>query len=232
MIIAIPDPHLRYKVIDQILEKENGNYDKIIMLGDEFDNFYDTPLQNKEMAEWLKPKLHNNKFICLYGNHDVSYFRPNICRCSGYTPEKEKAIKSVLEDKDWKKFKFFHYENNILFSHAGFSNKLLPIGAEPLKFLKEQSKEATKCLFNNKSHWILEAGKCRGGYKPYGGLLWDDFRYEFESISGLKQLFGHTPIEAAAETESGDWCIDTWAEGVYTYAMIGVDGKVEIKFLS
>lgn len=230
-MIITPDFHTFFQFVDQILEKEKGNYDLHISLGDEFDNWYDTPRQNMEAAEWLKAKLYDKKTICILGNHTTSYISPNTCRCSGYTPQKEKAIKKILKMADFKRMRFFHHENGFLFSHAGFNNKLLPVGAEPLKFLKEQEPEARKALFGGKSHWFFEAGRARGGYRPYGGLLWDDFSREFEPITGLKQIFGHSPIFSPAKTENGDYCIDTWAAKVYTYLMIDKEGNVEIKFL-
>jgi hypothetical protein len=68
-IICFGDQHTNYKIAEQILEKEKGNYDLFINLGDEFDNYYDTPRQNMEAAEWLKTKLYDKNSVCLFANH-------------------------------------------------------------------------------------------------------------------------------------------------------------------
>jgi hypothetical protein len=197
MKLVIPDIHLKYPIADKILNKWSP--EKIIFLGDYFDDFYDNPKKNMEMAYWLKEKTkqYGDKLIKLMGNHDMHYrFMDNfLLRCSGFTPQKCVAINQVLTKEDWAEFKLFHYEDGIYFSHAGISPHIF---AHPIKGLTKlgletQCEEALKACENGDYSMYIGAGRSRGGRQPYGGITWLDFDDEFEPIPNINQCFGHTP---------------------------------------
>ena len=139
----------------------------------------------------------------LWGNHDLAYGFPLIreAYCSGFTYEKSQAINSVLNPDDWKKLHLTHWEDDFLFSHAGWSKELCrcpwATEAEPVSevraHLAREEAEAWQHLTFELPHWVFNVGRLRGGLsQSVGGLLWCDVR-EFTPIPGLNQIFGHTP---------------------------------------
>lgn len=232
-LLIIPDIHLKWRQADKILEAYS--FDKVVFLGDFFDDWYDTPEKAKEMAIWVKSKidLYGDKAIFLFSNHDIAYAFPwNFSLgCSGFTREKALAINSVLTRKDWLKFKLHYFEDGILYSHAG---------CHPYVFCGSQDKELTLELIDKKCKAALEdasmgipnvvtsAGMGRGGWQPVGGVTWMDWNLEFEPISGLNQCVGHTPakkVRIKKGKNSVNYCFDT---NLAYYGIIR-DGRVTIK---
>ena len=121
--LIIPDIHNDYLTAEKIILKENP--DKIIFLGDYFDDFDDTVQDAINTAKWLKKSLKQENRIHLIGNHDLSYMtdNPNL-KCMGYTVDKHTAIKK--HSIDWNKL-LMHYwiDEKWLCTHAGFSNDFL-----------------------------------------------------------------------------------------------------------
>lgn len=201
--LIISDIHQRIKQIDSILNNET--FDRVVFLGDYFDDFNDTPQDSYRMALWLKKNLQDERFVFLFGNHDISYFSVNRnAQCSGYTDNKDIAIWEILDTNDFDKFKFFWMQDGWLCSHAGLVDSFLPPvwKSEDLthenikKYLLEQSELCLKSLHETReTHWFFQAGDARR-WRPIGckgGILWCDFNQEFEPIKGLAQIFGHTP---------------------------------------
>jgi hypothetical protein len=200
-MLVIPDIHNRIGVVDKILATEKG-YDKVIFLGDYFDGFGDTPSRIREVAEWLKPKLWDDNFICLYGNHDISYFFGQIC--SGWSYPKNEVIHSVLAPTDFKRLNFFWQAQGWLFTHAGLHPMYLPptwkestVTTRNLKnYLMKETEDCLTRLQIGGEHWFYRCGDSRR-YQPLGikagGILWCDVREEFEPVPNIRQIFGHTP---------------------------------------
>lgn len=225
-ICIIPDIHNKIHIADRIIK--NCGADKVIFLGDFFDDFYDSPSDAKKVAQWLKKSLNYENRIHLFGNHDIAYCYPNnpYTKCSGWESGKQTAIDSILTKEDWGKLKFFHIEQGWIFSHAGihpsFLNTKVPtpnIGS----FLKKESQKAIRSLESGKSHWFFRAGYSRGGDQSFGGLTWLDFRQEFEPIEGLKTVQGHTPL-AKPQWDGDNLCLDTH---LFHYAILS-EGKIQI----
>ncbi len=229
-IVILADLHLKQARADHIIKSESP--DKIICLSDCFDDFGDTPELNKEMAKWLKPKLHDPKYVFLLGNHDAHYaFTNNYLKCSGFTEEKFKAINSILTQEDWNKLKWYYFESDILFTHAGLSRHFIKCNNDGIDinwlrdYLEKESIKANKAIKNNKPHWFYTVGSARGG-RGVGGIIWCDFRREFIPIPGLRQVTGHTPtflLEPEWKAQSLD--LDTHLNH---YAIL-LDNKITIK---
>ncbi len=197
-IIVIPDIHNLIEFADKILTF-HPDHQKVIYTGDYFDSHWGTNQDElaKITATWLKEKLNDPKNVMLFGNHDISYMFNGRAGtwCSGFTETKSEVINDVLGE-DFFKLKPFHYENGILFSHAGVTRHLFGFDADYslpgfLDTLKNLTDEG---IFNAKkgiSHKIFGAGRERGGYQMYGGIVWADFHEHFP-IGGLPQIFGHT----------------------------------------
>lgn len=212
-LLIIPDIHLKHKRIQDFLN--NCNYNKVIFLGDYFDDFGDNELENADTAKWLKESLNNPKHIHLIGNHDLPYLsNGKSYYCSGYSHVKNEAINRILSPKDWQKLKFFHLQsinkNKYLFSHAGLTNSRFD-GGSLRDFLNKKVKQF-ESRPQDLRNWVAEVGFSRGGSQATGSILWCDID-EFEPIEGLSQVFGHTPTIRNGlrplEVSKGNWAIDT-----------------------
>lgn len=197
-VIVIGDVHQHHQRAEELISSWEG---PVIFLGDYFDQFSDTPDDAIATARWLKDSLCNPKRIHLTGNHDIHYMLPieSNMYCSGYTPEKHKAISSVLTNEDWRKLNFFHAENNCWFSHAGityhwFSHPVLGLTEDTVKGIVAQGIEDIRNrIYNgNGLRAINAADHYRGGWFRKGGLLWNDWRNS-DFIPGITQVVGHTP---------------------------------------
>src|ERR1051326_644850 len=205
--LIIPDIHLAHERAEEIIKKELP--DKVIFLGDYFDDFGDDPHQVRETAEWFVHSVHNPNRIHLWGNHDVHYgFKYGNVRCSGYQQWKEFLIDEYVTEKEWNKLKFFHVlDDKWLLTHAGLHKSYLNTYAPDIakiyknrpefikkltEFLTDQSIISIRKIARNEQHWLTGAGHARGGLFNVGGIIWCDIR-EFYPITGLNQIFGHTP---------------------------------------
>ena len=236
--IIISDLHNRVDWIElALLSPVLQPYDNIIFLGDTFDDYHDTTQIATNSAEWLKQSLHKPNRIHLIGTHDLWYRFPynRFISASGNTEKKARAIRSVLADEDWNLLKLFHYEQNFLMTHAGvhlnligeyvFKHNLINLfdkyitnkeqlnGQEIVdQIVKPATIEAMNMVKDGHAHPWLDAGVARGGRQPVGGIIWLDWRYEFEPIQGLNQIVGHTEFqfpEQKSTIDSENYCLDT-----------------------
>lgn len=211
-ILAIGDIHHGPNLdqIDEALEREQPYL--TIFLGDYFDQFHDHYDHARRTAQWLKRSLAKPNRIHLWGNHDLPYGYSEYAYCPGYDPAKERAIRSVLDECDWAKFKLWHLEDGWLFTHAGLSQPFAQANTAHLAtYLAEEEKTAWAALASRQPHWFWSIGRARGGSTPAGGLLWCDWNHEFVPIPGLNQVLGHTPgsdFRTKCDAQSENWCID------------------------
>lgn len=250
--IIIPDVHQRVYNVKNILEKET-NYDEVVFLGDWFDSFHEPPYVSsfEETCEYLRFLVseHSNrdKFVFLLGNHDVQYIflnnksshsaiqTPTHYYCSGFTKNKAKKFRKVFFDNNCKdsffikNFKLIHQTQGWTLSHAGVHECHIPVNRD-IKYLVDiMAKEAWE-NFRNPSHqynWLISSvGWCRGGMDKVGGLLWQDWRYEFkpEIILG-KQIVGHTTISQPTVLGEGS-DIESWNFDTESHYCVLNNGKV------
>jgi len=110
-ILVIPDIHNRVEIAEKILRAHEQDVDYAVLLGDYFDDFFDTVGDAADTAAWLKDSLQNPKRAHLIGNHDINYMKPdNGQRCAGFTEGKKNIINSILTPEDWAMLKWFYHE--------------------------------------------------------------------------------------------------------------------------
>lgn len=220
--LIIPDIHLRHYKVQKIIDHEKA--DQVVFLGDHFDDFGDSAILNYGAAQWVKARMAAHpEDVFIWGNHDTHYafpFRYNCC--SGYTPDKEAAVKSVLGAKEWDRFVFHHWLGPYLCTHAGLATHYAKRVKNFKKWMAEKEEEAQLALRSSNAHWVFGAGKARYGCQPAGGLTWLDWRREFQAIRGLNQIVGHTivnDVKRIVGEQSINYNLDTNNEyyGLYNH---------------
>lgn len=235
--IIISDLHNRVDwVEDALLSSLLRPYDRVVFLGDYFDNYGDTPDDAMKSAIWLKQSLKMPNRIHLYGTHDLWYRFPSnpYIGASGNTIEKYYAIQKILDSNDWNLLKLYHYEQDYLMTHAGIHpyliseyvyrnrdifdkyivNNNLQLGTQDIinKIVKPATENALKRVSQGFTDTRLDAGFARGGRQPVGGIIWLDWNREFEPVPYLNQIVGHTehkyPEEKITEN-SKNYDLDT-----------------------
>lgn len=222
--IIISDLHNRIDWIEDALSSPLLKpYNRVVFLGDYFDDFNDTPEDVINSAKWLKRSLHKPNRIHLSGTHDMWYRFPynRFIQASGNTEEKMYAIRDILNSDDWNLLRLYYYEQNFLLSHAGLHinlisdyvnkhidifgryivNKELRLNGQEIvdKIIKPATDEALKRTSDGFASPWLEAGFARGGLQAAGGITWLDWNNEFRPIPGLNQIVGHTELRYPGE---------------------------------
>jgi len=216
MHLIIPDIHTAVQKVDRIISAITLKFEisLIILLGDYFDQWNDTVLQNKMTAEWLRDKLNDPKYVCLVGNHDFGYFYRHLQRCPGHTEQKAYAIRSILTLYDFKQLKTHFWSNGYLISHAGYSAKFVHphLGFNEM-VTQRIDKEFYEFLEQRRLHSFAWCGADRGGVNTFSGPLWADW-WTFKGIPGVKQIVGHTNMALPNHDSYGNICLDTGLEYV------------------
>lgn len=210
--LIIPDVHQKLEKLERVFKKVS-KFNRLVSLGDWFDNFHDTPEDSARTATRildLYEKLGDN-FIWLLGNHDVPYVFPEtyyLLRCSGNTTAKLDAIQKVFEGKlDTRKVKLayrikYAKKKDIVLSHAGVSKHHFATinGNLSSKRVLTMCDEAIDRLCAREDNPmvggyepILMAGRARMGRLPVGGITWQDWNMEFNPHPQISQIVGHTP---------------------------------------
>jgi len=227
--IIISDLHNRADWIEDALSSSILQpYDKVVFLGDFFDDYNDTPEMAANAATWLKHSIRKPNRIHLTGTHDLWYRFPynRFIIVSGNTEAKAYAIRGILTKEDWDKLYLYYYEQNFLISHGGVHinlisqyvfehkdlfdkyivNKELQLDGKEIidKIVKPATIEAINRVKDGHIHPWLDAGIARGGRQSVGGIIWLDWNKEFEPISGLNQIVGHTEQIKPAEKTFGN----------------------------
>lgn len=231
---VIGDLHLKEYIAEQIIEKESP--DKVIFMGDYFDDFNDTVEMNKITAEWLKKSLEDPKRIHLMGNHDFHYVpvsskNQRMVYCSGYSHAKNQAINNVLSKHDWEKLKYIHEEQGWWLSHAGVTSFWFehPVKGITLEHVTQRiEKELDQYLIGEFPGCIFAADRYRGGSYPSGGILFNDWR-NLDIIRNINQIVGHTPnrtIQHKTSDHGEIYCVDA-----LPYYITIEESKINIKYL-
>lgn len=214
--LIIPDIHNRFYEAEGIIMKESP--DKIVFLGDYFDDFGDTMECALQTAVWLKQSMEIPNRIHLLGNHDLSYM-DYTHRCAGWNESKQYVINK--SGVDLTRLKLYTYVGDWLCTHAGLSNEFYDaynhLGLNPYNFLQRYENDSKL------RHRLYQVSPFRGGRDGIAGILWCDYE-EFEDIPNVKQIFGHTH-DVKPRVTYNHICLDTFLR---YYAVYNND-KMEIK---
>jgi hypothetical protein len=207
-VLIIPDVHNRWEIAEGII-KRNKDCEKVIFLGDYFDDFGDDPHIIANVADWFHYSVNQPNRIHICGNHDIHYwFKDNkMVRCSGYSQPKSIAINDFVTSNDWKKLVFYYnLDDTYILSHAGVhpfwldqasfqKDEKISLDAKKVsKILERESESFLLAIGREKWHWFGVPGFSRCNGSPYyGGIVWLDWNGEFWPIRGLNQIVGHTP---------------------------------------
>jgi hypothetical protein len=224
-VLVVPDVHLKMEKLDRILNLW-GDRGEVVFLGDFFDDFDDTPGINAKMAEVLRDRiLPNPLHTVLAGNHDLNYHPlcQDALRCSGFEREKLRAVREVLNEEDWGRFRWATAIDGHLISHAGLHPQLAPAltscrGGDDVGGISEWINDRCEAALKvgDDTEPLLRAGYSRYGLQPVGGIIWMDVR-EYLCLEGIPQIFGHTPLKTPAKLypdERPSYCLDTHLEHV------------------
>lgn len=219
-IVIIGDTHAHTTWKD-IVEKEN--YDKVIFLGDYFDNFSrptaDFQLQNfKEIVEFCE----KNNSIVLLGNHEYHYMHPKE-KYSGFSYDNRyKAHDYLMELWDKKILKPIHIEDNIIFSHAGVSKTWLT----EIAHLEDVKEIEEKADFEDFKFNYLTGINYSGDTISSSPIWIRPNSLLSDKVDGYTQVVGHTPLRSI-HVQDNVWFCDTMP---MEYLVIK-DGEFTIKNL-
>lgn len=245
-VLVIPDVHQSVEWATAILEREQGNFDHVVFLGDFFDSHFSPPqvAGSEATAEFVKRIIDGvyGPATLLIGNHDLPIMQGyRACRahktphpslvCSGYSSSTSKNAHKVLGWADWRRFELFKLVNGRLLSHAGFLGDFWVTGDTVENNLDALYRESQYALES------IELGASRfwrcGDYRKdpdrkgpliiFGGPVWCDIR-EFRDELPLSQIFGHSQKPNTIRQLGCSYCIDG---GQSCYLLIEPDGSMK-----
>lgn len=243
--LVLPDIHQDLAFARTALEREKGNYDHVITLGDEFDSHKSFPqvAGTKETVRFVI-SLQEGAYgpvTQLIGNHNLAYMESWSANskyshkhhiynsCSGFTNSKSIEINKILTWENWRKFQLFCEFGGYLISHAGFHPSywnFYKTKEENLDALWDEADDALR-LISIKSSRLFGCGQARGGRLNYGSPIWLDWEYEFTDNPEIPpQICGHTAFENCIRKIGRSYCLDGHQT---TFALIDKNGNIEFK---
>ena len=177
-ILIVPDIHHDYETAEMIIDGVRP--DATVFLGDYFDDFYDTPEDADNTAQWLKKSLRKKNRIHLLGNHDIHYLTENISlKCSGYSIEKHDVIRRF--NFDISAMHVWCWVDDWLCTHAGvsldFLNLLRANADEDIDTaLGNSYDKMSDAGWEDASHPFYDVSYMRSGNSKHGGVFWCDYR--------------------------------------------------------
>lgn len=211
--------------VGRILAQENGQFERIVFLGDFFDSFKPA-FSAKRICEHLLSLRDTYDCTFLIGNHDLQYYagghtanRLSVPRmgsshpywCSGYSRTTAEAVARHLPRDFVDACKVAVMRHGHLLSHAGVMPSLLPYTGDDQTslevFLGKTCVEAVHTLRMDSTNPLWAAGMARGGSARVPGPLWCDFLDEFEDALPWPQIVGHT-ARAGGVWKGRSVCLD------------------------
>ena len=234
--LIIPDIHQQIEHVDELLERESGNYDRVTFLGDYFDS-YDDSTSIIRTANWLKDKIENYPdWTLLLGNHDCQYlYDPSKHACSGFQRYYRDEVYDILSNFRFSKFKLYEKLGTYYLTHGGIYIGLLSNSYHTSfdKWIKESVENCFDALIANDNHFLLYASRYRGGFSNNPGFTWCDWN-ELIPIDGINQIVGHTrntgPVRIKRTPKSTNYCIDGGCTlaAIHDDSMVNSDDEVTI----
>jgi predicted phosphodiesterase len=212
---------------------QNKDADTFIFLGDYFDSFdIDTDQQISNFKEIIEFKKHNSqKVILLTGNHDIHYL-PHFLRTnesySGFQRFNASEISHlILENLQY--MQMAHSHNNILFSHAGISNKWL---IENCFNEDRDVADYINNLFKQHPFAFRFVGLDPYGDSPHSSPVWIRPKSLISNAyksDELIQIVGHTQYRQIINFQDKIYFTDAPTSGQYIYIE---NNLIQIKQLS
>jgi len=204
-ILVIPDVHGRdfwMKPCEHIDE-----FDKVIFLGDYHDPYtfqVSTDTSRHRFRDNLIPfiEAHQDKVVCLFGNHDGNYIGGNMAdRFDRFHCDE---IRGYLNRMN---LKLAHKEGDILFTHSG----VLPLWLQANNLTIDDLINADITHMSSELYRaLMQVSPYRGGWDKCGSCVWGDVDeyYDSTKIEGLYQIFGHTQQEEDPIITNEFACLD------------------------
>jgi predicted phosphodiesterase len=205
---------------------------KLILVGDLIDSRHFTRYQQQTLLELVLNDIEAGRTECIFGNHEMSYLVPRM-RATGYASSFDSQI-MPLNWRMWRYMKpyILDKESKILITHAGLSQNILT-EAKIMDGFSGTTMDDLEAFLEvswrtpTYESYVYHIGMARGGSELCGGIFWCDFNLEFQPISGLVQIFGHTPVKQIEEKQ-GNWNLDCVEYGQSELIMKLTGNKVEI----
>lgn len=231
-VLVIPDSHLKLWVIEHGIElADRYRVDKIVTLGDYFDDWISIDRDYYDMMDYLKVLLRReHRLIALFGNHELSYFG---YPCSGHKRKLQPYIYDKLAN-DQRLFPAVGLDG-VLYSHAGVcldwirENKILTENA--IRYGLTRAAGASKledAICRQEFNIFAQAGALRGGHGA-PSCVWADARELIaDHIPKVSQIVGHTPVKEITFM-SNCWFTDVFSNGnVCDEYLLVEDGEPKI----
>lgn len=222
-VLVVGDLHQR---LDHAEYWRSQDADRYVFLGDYFDAPDDETEDTIKMAEWVKERIHDPLCTLILGNHDVQYrWSMEDLIYPGFTPDKARAIRNVLEPADWSRMRLACTAGSFLLSHAGFSR--IWVKPPTLENILARCKLAEERAAQGIIDPVFGSGELPRRLQQWGGPLampWEGF----VPIEGINQIVGHTSgedVRKKASASSTNLCINV-ANGAVAVAVTGESVEV------
>lgn len=233
-VLVVPDSHLNIGVIEDGMQlADKLMCDRVILLGDYFDDWGAQQTQYYDMRDYLKDLLRKNhgRVIPLIGNHELSYLG---YPCSGYDRNVEHVVRGTVEYDH--RFVPCYSCDRVLYSHAGvvkewvLNNKVLPLHMIKYHIGPRNGAETIedKILGISDYSKYAQAGPARGGHSAPSPMWADMTELIADPLGEFKQVVGHTPVEQIEKIGNCYFC-DVFSNGNVSdeYLMV-TDGEAKI----
>lgn len=231
--LIVPDAHLKIDVIERGMElADKLMCDRVILLGDYFDDWLGMTTDYYDMRTYLKELLRKNhgRVIPLLGNHELSYLG---FPCSGYNRSVEHVVRGTVENDH--RFVFAYSLDGVLYSHAGatrewvINNELIP--KHMVKYhmgIKNGAEMVEDAIYKADYSQMAQAGPARGGHSSPSPVWADLTELIADPIGKFTQVVGHTPVEQIEKIGNCYFC-DVYSNGNESDEYLFVrDGEPEI----
>lgn len=201
--VFVGDIHGKVEMVQAALERPGHK----VFVGDFVDSYDRTHQDHADCLDLVLEAVKAGEADAIFGNHELSYLKPNKHRCSGYNDKTE--VQMMERSKDlYTLFKpYLLLDGNVLVTHAGLHKQIWDEHGLSLKTLSPWLDGGWMGIRTSPVHWV---GRARGGYDPVGGIFWCDWKTEFEPIPELVQIVGHTSraCKDGIVERDGNYCID------------------------
>jgi hypothetical protein len=199
--LVIGDIHHRTDLADSAIARFSSSCERIVFLGDYFDEFGDSPERTRATCRWLRRSMDEPMRTHLIGNHDFSYLLPSHPQawCPGWSAEKQHVFDEEMARDSIGGLRIASQVGPWLLSHAGLNTENLEAMGSIGLLGQLESAFSDACLGGRSR--LLEVGPARGGSDRSGGILWQDWTREFRPTAGFHQIVGHTPAQGTARAK-------------------------------